>query len=254
MISSFAEIRLMAWARRIGEFAYGCYAWVLFILVMLIFGSAIVMSLAPRRGRPIARFAARLLFRLGRMPISVNGLERLPAGPHILLLNHTSFLDAIALTALLPSRPGYAFIARQQFRSQALLWPLLRAVGTVVLKDADARHHASNVNRMIDALTHGERIVVFPEGGFSAEAALKPFHSGAFVAAANAEVPVVVAGLRGARTALRLGSWLPRRSPIHLEIGATLIPAGKDESHLRQLNESAHQAMIPLTGEPDSST
>ncbi|HJU71267.1 MAG TPA: lysophospholipid acyltransferase family protein [Paucimonas sp.] len=247
-------VRVKVLVRRFAEWVYGCYAWGVFILLVLSCGGLVMLLRTPSRGRPVVRFAARMSFRLARMPVSVTGLDHLPAEPHILLVNHTSFLDAIALTALLPPRPGYAFIARQQFASQRIFCPLLRALGTVILKRAGSSHGTSNIDRMIAAVLRGENLVVFPEGGITSEAGLKPFHSGVFVAAANAQVPIVVAGLRGARTALRLGTWLPRHSAIHLEIGPTLIPAGKDPSALLQLRTEAHRAMEPLSGESDATT
>lgn len=239
--------------RRVSEWTYGCYVWILFVLVMLTLGSLIVLLRRPSYARPVARSAARTLFRLAGMPISARGLDRLPRQPHILLVNHTSFLDPIVLTALLPARPGYAFTARQQYTSQALLWPLLRALGTVILgRHTALQRKTSNVDLLKATVSRGENLVVFPEGGFTPEAGLKSFHSGAFVAAAAAHVPIVVAGLRGARTALRLGTWLPHRTAINLEIGAVLMPDGKDASALQKLSDAAHHAMLPLTGERDA--
>jgi 1-acyl-sn-glycerol-3-phosphate acyltransferase len=96
--------------------------------------------------------------------------------------------------------------------------------------------------------------VIFPEGRFVPEEGLGHFHSGAFVAAASEKVPIVIAGLHGARTALRLGSWLPRRAAIELRIGAVLMPDGKDAVSLSRLSEEAREAMLPLTGEKDAET
>lgn len=239
--------------RQASEWGYGCYTWILFSLVLLFFGSLIILLHKPSYGRPIARSAARMLFRLARMPIAAKGIDRLPDQPHILLVNHTSFLDPLALTALLPVRPGYAFAVRQQYPSQSLLWPLLKTLGTVNLKrHSTPQHHSSNIELLKAVLRRGDNLVIFPEGGFTPNAGLHPFHSGAFVVAAAENVPIVIAGLRGARTALRLGTWLPHRTAITLEIGPVFMPNGKDAPSLQQLSEAAHEAMLPLTGENDS--
>jgi 1-acyl-sn-glycerol-3-phosphate acyltransferase len=172
--------------------------------------------------------------------------------PHVLVVNHASFLDAIALSALLPAKPGYAFVARQEFPVQRPLCPLVRGVGTVMLQRPGMKHRRSSVELLIAALQRGESLVVFPEGGFGPEPGLKAFHSGAFAAAANASVPVVVAGLRGARAALRPGTWLPRRVGITLEIGPTLTPDGSDRIAIAQLKAAARAAMLTLCGETDA--
>lgn len=238
--------------RGISAWIYGCYAWIIFTLIVLFFGGLAILLRKPSKGRRIACFGTRLLCRVAAMPLSAKGLDNLPSRPHILLVNHTSFLDGIVLTALLPASPGYAFVVRQQFSSQRLLCPLLRSLGTVVLHRFGAPHHRSDIDRLVAALRRGSNLVVFPEGAVSGEPGLKPFHSGAFVAAAKANAPVVVAGLRGARMALRLGSWLPQRAGIALEIGPVLNPHGTDPESLAQLEAAARSAMLPITGESDA--
>jgi 1-acyl-sn-glycerol-3-phosphate acyltransferase len=242
----------MKQTRTFVDWIYGCLAWLVFLFVIAPAGSLIVLLHRPRYGRPAARIAARLLFWLGGMRLSVQGLERLPREPHILLLNHTSFLDAIALTALLPVRPGYAFIARQQYRRQSVLCPVLKALGLVLLRDeGTARGHA-NVSLMRLAMRRGSNLIVFPEGRIVRQEGLGRFHSGAFITAAAEHAPIVVAGIHGARDALPLGSWLPRRCAIELRIGPVLRAEGKDAAALSRLSDAAHRAMEPLTGETDA--
>ena len=235
---------------RLAACLYGAYAWAAFALILLVFGAAIVALRRPARSRPVARAGCRLLFRLLGMPLSAHGLERLPPATqrHLLLVNHSSFLDGLALVAMLPARPGYAFVVRQQFRIQGLLCPLLRALGTVVLAPASAGSHAGNAARIAHALRRRGNLIVFPEAGFVPEPGLRRFHSGAFVTAAQAGCPLVVAGLRGAREVLRPRGWLPRRAALTLEIGPTLQP---DREDIGPCMRAARQAMLALTGEPD---
>ena len=240
-------------ARTFIEWAYGCYAWLLFLFTMLLASSLILLLHRTPRTRPVARYAARAMFRLAGVPLSAQGLARLPATPHIVLVNHTSFLDPIALVALLPARPGYAFVARQQYAIQGLLCPLLMALGIVVLRSEEhSPHRHPNVTLLKSSLRRGNNLVIFPEGRIVPNEGLGRFHSGAFIAAAAEQVPVVIAGLHGARDALRLGTWLPRRHAIELKIGDVLTPAGTDEESLSQLSDAAHKAMLPLTGERDT--
>lgn len=234
--------------RRLAGWLYSGYAWTLAALLLPLFGLLLLAARQPERARPLARTGARLLFRLAGMPLTATGLERLPACPHILLVNHTSFLDGIALIAMLPARPGYAFVVRQQFRVQSLLCPLLRALGTVVLLPAGTGSHAGNAALMARALRRGGSLVVFPEAGFVPQPGLRRFHSGAFVAAAANNAPLVVAGLRGARQALRPRAWLLRRMSMTLEVGPVLLP---DAADIGTLMRSARHGMLGLSGEAD---
>ena len=229
--------------------AWSAWAWSVLAVLLPPWGLLIMALRKPALTRPVARTGARLLLRLCGMPSSVRGLERLPGAPHILLVNHSSFLDGIALAALLPAQPGYAFVVRQQFAVQRLLCPRLRALGTVVLAPAGAGSHAGNALRIAHALRHGGNLLVFPEAGFVPEPGLRRFHSGAFVAAAKAGVPLVTAGLRGPRLALRPRRWFLRRTTITLDIGPVLQPQTAD---IGTLMYSARRSMLALSGEPDA--
>lgn len=189
--------RTVVAARRIAAWAYGCYARAVFVALLLPCGGLIILLQRPAPGRRIARFGARLLFRLTGVSISAKGIDRLPRQPHMLLVNHTSYLDAIVLTALLPAVPGYAYAAKREFARQAPMRRLLTGLGALFIERFDVRRSAEDMERMAAALRRGENVIVFPEGGFSREAALKPFHSGAFIAAAKAAARAAMATLCG---------------------------------------------------------
>jgi 1-acyl-sn-glycerol-3-phosphate acyltransferase len=236
-------------ARRLAAWAYGGYAWAAFGALLLPFAALVIVLRQPAAGRRNGRCGARLLFRLaGVRPVSI-GIERLPRQPHVLLVNHASYLDAIALCALLPATPGYALTAKREFARQPAMRGLLNGLGALFVERDDARRSSEDVALMAAALRRGENVLVFPEGTFSREAGIRPFHSGALSAAAMAAAPVVVAGLRGTRAALRDGSWWPRRTSIALEIGPVLAPPGLGWSETVRLRDAARSAMAALSGE-----
>jgi 1-acyl-sn-glycerol-3-phosphate acyltransferase len=235
--------------RRFAAWAYGAYAWAAFGALLLPFAMLVLMLRRPAAGRRIARVGARLLLRLlGAMPVAI-GIDRLPRQPHLLLVNHASYLDGIVLAALLPAVPGYAFAAKREFVRQPWMRRLLDGLGAIFVERSDARHSTEDVALIAAALRRGENAAVFPEGTFRREAGIRPFHSGAFVAAAMAGAPVVVAGLRGTRSALRDGSWWPRRTPLALEIGPVLEPSGSDWNATVRVRDEARGAMARLSGE-----
>jgi 1-acyl-sn-glycerol-3-phosphate acyltransferase len=106
---------------------------------------------------------------------------------------------------------------------------------------------------MAAALRSGESLLVFPEGTFQRQAGLQAFQTGAFAAATEAGVPVVVAAVRGVRGALRSGTVLPAKHPLQVEIGETLIRPGADWAAAVRLRNAARAALLPLTGEFDAS-
>ncbi|MDO9217004.1 MAG: lysophospholipid acyltransferase family protein, partial [Lacisediminimonas sp.] len=166
-----------------------CYAWSIFVVFILAFFIVTLPLARPRMPRRLARWTTRLLCRLVGIRITGIGLEQLPATPHMLLVNHASFLDPILLTALLPADPGYTFTTRQELRAQTLLCPLLNSVSTLVLYPSGGRY-GLNIALMKRALRQGQNLVVFPEGRFTTKPPLQPNQSGANVVAAAAQVPV----------------------------------------------------------------
>ncbi|MBK4737588.1 AMP-binding protein [Noviherbaspirillum pedocola] len=237
--------------RRAGMLGYGVYAWLVFTAMALCFGLPIVVLQQPGIGRRIARAGARLLFALCGAPPVVEGLDRLPRQAHLLAVNHASYLDAILLSATLPASQGYAFVAKQEFATRPGIGALLRGLGTVFIERRDAAHSEEGVARMLRALQRGESLVVFPEGTFRREAGLQGFQAGAFAAAAQAMAPVAVAGINGTRAALRSGTWLPRRAPLHLAIGETVFPDGRCWEEAMRLRDVVRAALMPLAGEFD---
>ncbi|MBL8392744.1 MAG: AMP-binding protein [Candidatus Accumulibacter sp.] len=237
--------------RRFSRWAYGAWCWTVFLLLGLPVMALVIALRSPSAGRRIVHHAARIFLRLAGMPVPAVTADALPAAPHLLLLNHCSYLDSLVLFAALPPAAAYSFVAKREFVAQPLIHAFLRALGTLFVERFDASKSVEDVDEIIAALARGQRVLVFPEGTFSREAGLKPFRMGAFVAAVRAGVPVLVGGLRGTRSVLRDRSWLPRRAPLAFETGALLPPDGDDWAAAVRLRDASRRAMLPLCGEHD---
>ena len=84
-------------------------------------------------------------------------------------------------------------------RADLARWPLLgraaRSVGTVFVDRSDAVSGASAVRAMRTLLSRGSTVIVFPEGTTFTDDVVRPFQSGAFVAALRSGADVVPVGL-----------------------------------------------------------
>jgi 1-acyl-sn-glycerol-3-phosphate acyltransferase len=110
----------------------------------------------------------------------------------------------------------------------------------------------ADVERLLAAAARaGESLVVYPEGTFTRAPGLREFHLGAFAAAAQSGRPVVPVALRGTRSVLRDGSWLPRRRPVAVFIDAPLWPRGADWRDALALRDAARRAILAHCNEPD---
>ncbi len=140
--------------------------------------------------------------------------DRVPAGPVVLVANHSGFLDGPLVFSLAPR--GVSFLVKQQMFSGPLGW-VLRRVGQIPIDRSRGDRAALGVARAV--LDRGGIVGVFPEGtrgrGDVAQvnqgAAWLALQAGALV------VPVAVLGTR--RAGASTGS-LPRlRTRVVVEFG-----------------------------------
>jgi len=247
-----AAARLHAAAAAARQALFGAYAGALFCLLA---PPAWLLALAigtPARAWRFSRAAARLLFALAGMQPRVQGLERLPARPCVLVSNHGSYLDGALLVAALP-RPC-VFVAKEELRRQPFAGPYLHRLGAAFVQRFAAERAPAEATAMADAVAGGASILVFPEGTFVAEPGLLPFHLGAFLAAARAGVPVVPVAIRGSRDALPDCSWWPHHAPLEVDIGDPIEPAAGMEPFASavQLREAAHRAIAARLASPSA--
>ncbi len=229
-----AAARLRRTGARAAQFGYGLWSSAvgLGMAAAGLAGTLLVPGVARRRA--LVRAVARGGLRLAGVHPKLVGAENLPTGPHVLVCNHASYLDAIVLTALLP--PHYAFVAKRELSEHWLTEKPLKNLGTQFVERADTARSIEDTRALSSRLATGDSLLVFPEGTFGAGTQLLPLRMGAFVLAAQADVPLVPAVLDGTRELLPAGAVLPRPAAVTLRISTPLRAAGfgwKDAVTLR---------------------
>jgi 1-acyl-sn-glycerol-3-phosphate acyltransferase len=137
-----------------------------------------------QRDRRIQKWGRTMLGRLG-VELKVVGAPA-PAGPLLLVSNHISWVDILALHAVCPCR----FVAKADVEHWPLLGTLVTGGGTLYVKRESRRDAMRVVHRMAQALKDGDILAVFPEGTTSDGSSVLPFHSGLIQAAISAGAPV----------------------------------------------------------------
>jgi 1-acyl-sn-glycerol-3-phosphate acyltransferase len=235
--------------RTVAAAAFAGYAWLL--LVMMAVPLLVLLAFLPGeqwRWRSV-RAAIRLLGRLTVTPIAVQGLERVPSGPWVAVANHTSWLDGLVLAAVLPE--SCRFVAGEIFARRPLIGFVLRCVGTQFVERTDRERGVSDTEQLLRSARLGQCLVWFPEGSVFHAPGLRTFHMGAFVVAAQADVPIVPLAIQGTRAILRPGNFFPRRGAIHVVANSPIYPAGTDWAAAAQLQRSARTSILTRCGEPD---
>ncbi|WP_439686574.1 AMP-binding protein [Cupriavidus oxalaticus] len=231
--------------------SYSLYAWLLFAAMAPVTCLASVAMHRPAMGWALSHHAARLLLRLAAVPWFVQGLEHLPRNRAcVLVSNHASYLDGIVLIAAMPV--PVCVVAKRELQGQRIPGAYLSSIGADFIDRFDNVRESEAIERLVTAVRAGRSALLFPEGTFGREPGLQRFRSGAFLAAARAGAPVVPIALRGTRSVLRDGQWLPRRGPISVVIGRPLPPDGQDWPAAMRLRNAARAEILHYCGEPDA--
>jgi 1-acyl-sn-glycerol-3-phosphate acyltransferase len=241
--------RLRRTQRTIGGWAYAVWWWILLTVMTLILWPTVV--LLPRRAwrRSALRAGARRFFQLAGNPLLVEASASLPSGPFVLIANHSSYLDSAVLSAACPR--GLTFVAKQELADQAVTGLFLRRLETVFVRRTDPAGGVADILHAFDEVRAGGCLAWFPEGTFTRMPGLLGFHLGAFEVACQAGIPIVPVTIRGTRSILRSGQWLPRRGAIAVHIGKPLAPTGRDFAAAIRLRDAARAEILARLGEPD---
>jgi len=228
------------------------YALRVYLAFGLLFPFAL---LAAAIGRPafgwrVGNAVCRLFLRAAGIPLVLRGADRIPAGPVVVAVNHTSYLDAVVLVALLGPRV-YSFVAKREFEKNPLMRLLLKGFATIFVERFDVQKSAEHADVLVEAVRSGASLAVFPEGTLTRNTGLMAFRAGAFQVAGQAGVPVVPVALRGVRSVLRDGTWYARRAPVAVTVCAPIAPEGADWAAAVRLRDRVRAEILQYCGEPD---
>ncbi|WP_433312607.1 lysophospholipid acyltransferase family protein [Micromonospora sp. CA-269861] len=130
-------------------------------LGMLLAGIAVVLLLPVlpiRERQALVSGWARATARAFGVRLVVRG--RLPRRRALLVANHVSWLDILAVLAVAPTR----MVAKREIRSWPVVGLLAAAAGTVFVDRSRPLALPTTVDRVADALRAGRSVAVFPEG------------------------------------------------------------------------------------------
>lgn len=194
-----------------------------------------------RQRRVVAGTVARVFLRLSGIPFKVEGLERLPQVACVVVANHASYIDAIAIVAALP--PDFAFVIKKEMVRVPLAGLLLRRLGSQFVERFNRHQGASDARRVLKLAATGQSLMFFPEGTFDETRQVGKFLNGAFTIAARAQMPVVPVAIHGTRQVMPPGGASLYRRPIRVQILAAL---SADEARLRSRELIANAVGEPL--------
>ncbi len=141
------------------------------------------------RMRHVQWWSAKFLRLLG-VSLVAQGTPR--PGAKLLVANHVSWLDILAIDAVAPAR----FVSKSEVRHWPVFGWLATATGTLYIERERPRDAVRVMHQMAAALQAGETLAVFPEGTTADGHALLPFHANLLQGAISTATPVQPVALR----------------------------------------------------------
>lgn len=139
------------------------------IVAMFVQSIALILRLTFARTLPHYFFRAVAIL-LG-MKVIVEGNP--PTFPGLIVANHVSWLDIVAISAVVP----VVFVAKREVAGWPLFGPLAK-LGQTMFIDRQRRRDTGRVrDRMVEHLAAGRLVVLFPEGTSSDGNRVLPFRS-----------------------------------------------------------------------------
>jgi 1-acyl-sn-glycerol-3-phosphate acyltransferase len=156
------------------------------LIVLLLFP---LMS-AERRLQRIRWWAGKMLRLLG-IELVVEG--RFKPGAKLVVANHVSWIDIMAVHAVCPEA---RFVSKAEVQRWPLVNRLIDCAGTLYLERERKRDALRVVHQIADTLRAGGTVAAFPEGTTGDGQALLPFHANLLQAAISTDTPVQPVALR----------------------------------------------------------
>jgi 1-acyl-sn-glycerol-3-phosphate acyltransferase len=163
-------------------------------MVHLLHGAWICAVVFPflspaQQHRRVGWWSARMLRMLG---VALHSEGAPHDGPALVVCNHVSWLDILAINAVHPVR----FVSKADVRDWPLVGWVVACGGTLFIERERKRDALRVVHQVAQALAQGQTIAVFPEGTTSEGHGLLPFHANLLQSAVATGTPIQPVALR----------------------------------------------------------
>jgi 1-acyl-sn-glycerol-3-phosphate acyltransferase len=212
------------------------YRWLTYLLLLPLIAAStaffgcisLVCGLWDKSGRQqhfIAHIWARSLLLFSLSPVDLIGGEKLHIHETaVYASNHLSYYDTPVLFARLPFQ--FRILAKQSLWKIPFIGWYLRHSGQVPVDQSTARNAVASLNRGVQTLKSGLPLVIFPEGGRTADGETKAFVSGAAFMAIKAGVPIVPVTLVGTYELLPIHIYHLYPRPLAIIVGDPIPTTG----------------------------
>lgn len=173
--------------------------------------------------------------------VTLRAMDQLPDGPCVIVANHQSIVDVLALMAL--PKP-FRFVSKASLFKVPFIGFMMKLMGHVAIERGKAHSTDAMLKRCGELLEQRESVCIFPEGTYAPVPERLPFKRGAFLLAKKHDVPLVSVLLTGTAELVKGdGPFFGPRADVGIEVMAVTAPgsAPDDEAWAKQTREQYRQ-------------
>ena len=192
-----------------------------------------------------ARNWSKLIMKTIFSPVRITGLEKIDTShTYVYAVNHASALDIPVLYASLPFQ--FRIVHKKELLSYPVIGWHLKRSGQVCVDQQNPSHSVGQIKSAVRTLKKGMPLVIFPEGGRTADGHIQPFLAGAFFMAIKANVDIIPIALVGTYELLPMDTFDIRSRPLEMRVGNSIPTSGLTLRNLESLSARVQQAVQDL--------
>jgi 1-acyl-sn-glycerol-3-phosphate acyltransferase len=189
-----------------------------------------------------ARAWSKLILKTIFSPVRVTGLERIDTSrTHVYAVNHASALDIPVLYACLPFQ--FRIVHKKELLSYPVVGWHLKRSGQVCVDQQNPAKSVGQIKSALKTLKAGMPLVIFPEGGRTADGRVQPFLPGAFFLAIKAQVDIIPIALVGTYELLPMDTYHIKSRPLEMRVGEPISTAGLTLREMESLSAEVQRSL-----------
>jgi 1-acyl-sn-glycerol-3-phosphate acyltransferase len=218
-------------------------------LYTVVFGlTSIPFGFFDKDGRILHAFArewSKLILKTIFSPVRVTGLEKIDTSrTYVYAVNHASALDIPVLYASLPFQ--FRIVHKKELLSYPVIGWHLKRSGQVCVDQQNPAHSVGQIKSAVRTLKNGMPLVIFPEGGRTADGRIQPFLDGAFFMAIKARVDIVPVALISTYELLPMDTFHIKSRPLEMRVGDPIPTSEWTVRNLQGLSAKVQQGVEAL--------
>ena len=214
----------------------------------LIIGPPVILASFVDGGQTmlaLGRVWVRWILATFRIQVEAAGLDHVPAhAPVILMSNHQSLVDIAAIVDSLPRSLSWRFVAKRELVRVPFFGWALYASGHIIIDRGNRERAVRSLRRAAERIRAGTSVIVFPEGTRSPGGSLRPFKSGPFHLAIEAQVPIIPVTVSGTQRITPKGSLVVHAGTAKITYGKPIPTRGLGLADRQALKARVRSAII----------